>query len=249
MADYQDQVSPSEVEEGATKTEKSSVPSDEDTMAFFNHVFSKADEARRPREAVWKQAWELYNGQYDWSAKANWQSKINISLVRDAVDRAAATFRRALVRMKSFFGVEAESKVGYQQGLFTQTLLDYWFERSNFVGEFTNALKVGLITSTIIMKVWWEYCWEDDLTTEIGEQKVPKTSYGLETGYETKKVIKPKRTKKLVGKLGLRAVDPFKFWVVPGTNNRYVIEETESLIADIEDLAKQGIYEKSAVEE
>ncbi len=246
---YPEQLSQNEVTEGETKTIATPSLKDEDVMAFFNHAFSKADEARRPRETVWKQAWELYNGQYDWTAKANWQSKVNISLVRDAVDRAAATFRRALVRMRSFFGIEAESRVGYQQGLFTRNLLDYWLDRANFITEFTNALKVGLITSTMILKVYWEYCWVDDLSLEASEQKVPQAEYGITTGYETKTVMKAKRGKKLVGKLGLKAVDPFKFWIVPGSNGKYVIEETEALIADLEDLAKQGIYEKSAVEE
>lgn len=247
-SEYQEQLSPSEVEEGATKAVPTAHPSDEDVKAYFNHVFSKADEARRPRENVWTQAWSLYNGIYDWSSKADWQSKVNISLVRQAVDRAAATFRRALVRNRNFFGVESESKVGYQQGLFTRSLLDYWLDRSNFISNFTNALKVGLITSTIVMKVWWEYCWVDDLSLEASEEKVPTQAYGLTTGYEQKKVMKPKRGKKLVGKMGLKAVDPFKFWVVPGSSGRYVIEETEALVADLEDLAKQGIYEKSAVE-
>jgi len=246
---YNDQLAPSEVDEGATKEVPNSHPSDENIKAFFNHAFTKADEQRRPRENVWRQAWELYNGNYDWSAKADWQSKVNISLVRQAVDRAAATFRRALVRNRNFFGVESESKVGYQQGLFTRSLLDYWLDRSKFITTFTNGLKVGLITSTIIMKVWWEYCWVDDLSLEASEEKVAKESYGLVTGYEKKNVMKPKRGKKLVGKMGLKSVDPFKFWVVPGSNGKYVIEETEALLADLQELAKQGIYEKAAVDE
>jgi hypothetical protein len=245
---YPDQLAQSEVTEGETKSVKESTPSDDDVKAFFNHAFAKADEARRPRENVWKQAWELYNGNYDWSAKASWQSKVNISLVRQAVDRAAATFRRALVRMRSFFGIEAESRVGYQQGLFTRTLLDYWLDRAHFISEFTTGLKVGLITSTIILKVWWEYCWVEDMSLVASEEKVEKQEYGITTGYETKQTVKPKRGKKLVGKLGLRAVDPFKFWIVPGSDGRFVIEETEALVADLEELAKQGIYEKAAVE-
>jgi hypothetical protein len=246
--EYPDQLSANEVTEGETKTVSEQRPSDEDVKAFFNHAFSKADEARRPRENVWQQSWDLYNGVYDWSTKASWQSKVNISLVRQAVDRAAATFRRALVRMRNFFGIESESRVGYQQGLFTRSLLDYWLDRANFINEFTSALKVGLITSTIVLKVWWEYCWIDDLSLSVEDEKVAKKEYGITTGYTTRKTAKPKRGKKLVGKLGLKAVDPFKFWVVPGSDGRYVIEETEALVADLEELAKQGIYEKAAID-
>lgn len=248
QAEYPDQLSQKEVTEGAVKKLPSSVPTDDQVKSYFDDIFQRADEARKQRESVWKQAWELYNGQYDWSSKAQWQSKVNISLVRQAVDRAAATFRRALVRMRSFFGIEAESSVGYQQGLFTRSLLDYWFDRTNFISEFTNALKVGLITSTIILKVWWQYCWVDDLSVEEIEENVPQESYGIVVGTTKKKVSKPKRQKKLVGKLGLKAVDPFKFWVVPGSEGRYVIEETEALVADLADMAKQGVYEQSAID-
>lgn len=244
---YPDQLAQSEVTENETKLVPTPKPTDEQTKAYFNHVFSRANEARLPREAVWKKAWDLYNGTYDWSGKAAWQSKVNISLVRQAVDRASATFRRALVRVRNFFGVESESRVGYQQGLFTRSLLDYWLDRSNFISEFTTSLKVGLITSTIILKVWWEYCWVDDLSIEAQEESVEKSEFGITTGYEKRTVSKPKRGKKLVGKLGLKAVDPFKFWVVPGTQGRFVIEETEALVADLEELAKQGIYDKQAV--
>lgn len=246
--EYPEQLAQSEVSEGATKQVTTPHPTDEQVKAFFNHVFVKADEARRPRESVWRESWRLYNGQYDWTNKAHWQSKVNISLVRQAVDRASATFRRALVRMRNFFGVESESRVGYQQGLFTSTLLDYWLDRTNFIGEFTNALKVGLITSTIVMKVWWQWCWVNDLSLETVEEKVETQEYGIATGYKTTQKVKPKRGKKLVGKLGLKAVDPFKFWVVPGSNGKYVIEETEALVADLEEMAKQGIYDKAAVE-
>lgn len=245
---YEEQLDEEDVEEGKTKVVKDKAITEEDTLAFFNHVFAKANEARVPRESIWKQAWELYNGKYDWSAKAGWQSKVNISLVRQAVDRAAATFRKALVRNKNFFGVESESKAGYQQGLFTRSLLDYWLDRANFVTTFTNALKVGLITSSIILKVWWEYCWVDDLTLEASEEETPVERFGMTTGYEKKQVMKPKRGKKLVGKLGLKAVDPFKFWVVPGSNGKYVIEQTEALLSEIQDLAAQGIYEQDAVD-
>lgn len=243
------QVSQDEAPEGTKQKLSSTVPDEETVLEFFSGVFAAADEARKPRESIWKQAWLLYNGQYDFSGKAAWQSKVNISMVRQAVDRAAATFRRALVRMRNFFGVESESRVGYQQGLFTRSLLDYWLDRADFVREFTSALKVGLITSSIIMKVWWEYCWENDLSVEEIDERVPTTSYGLETGYETRVTKRPKRTQKLVGKLGIRAVDPFKFWVVPGSEGRFVIERTDALLADVQALADKGIYDKDAVKD
>ena len=240
---YQEQVMPGEIK--GSKPPSPAAISDETLKAFFTHVFDKADEARRPRKEVWTRAWDLYNGVYDWTNKASWQSKINISKVRGAVDRAAATFRRALVRMKAFYNIESESKLGYQRGLFTKNLLDYWLDRSEFISEFTTSLKVGLITSTIILKVWWDWVAEPDLEVEVRETQVPRTEFGIEVGTESKRTVMPVPKEKIVGKLGIRAVDPFRFWVVPGMVG--CIEETEATLGDLEEMAAKGIYSKEAV--
>ena len=131
--------------------------SDEAIKGFFEQIFASSDEARRPRQTVWEKAWDLYNGRVSWEGKAEWQTKISIAKVRPAVDRAAATFRRALVRMKNFYSIESESKLGMQKGMFTKSLMDMWMDHANFIGEFTTALKSGLITSTLIMKIFWQY--------------------------------------------------------------------------------------------
>jgi hypothetical protein len=222
---------------------------DDVTKKFFNVTFQLADEVRSPRETIWHKAWQLYNGQYDWSAKADWQSKTNIPKVRDAVDRASATFRRALVRIKRFFGIESETKLGIQKGLFTISLLDYWLDRVGFIHEFTTGLKAGLITSTIIFKVWWKYESEVDLQVEdeIKFNAVTDAN-GEVTDNVPSRVVKTTRGTKMVGKLGLKAVDPFKFWIVPNTNQQAVIEKTEASLADIVALAKAGIYEQAAVD-
>lgn len=224
-------------------------PGTEETKLFFNAVFRAADDARKPRQRVWEQAWQLYNGEVDWTGKADWQSKVPIAKVRPAVDRAAATFRRALVRMKNFYAIESESKIGTTKGLFTKALIDLWFDQAKFVEEFTTALKAGLITSTIVMKVFWH--WKDIPGLEVREEDVavPIYSYGIETGTETRKTKKPKRTTQTYGCLAIKAVDPFKFWVVPGTNGHAVIERTESTLADLVELANRGVYSKAAIEE
>lgn len=241
-----DQVTPKEAEQlGGPTTEKK--PSNEDTKLFFEAVFAVADEARRPRQSVWENAWKLYNGQTNWEGKAEWQSKIPIAKVRPAVDRAAATFRRALVRMKNFYAIQSESKLGLQKGLFTKALIDMWYDHSDFIQEFTTALKAGLITSTICMKVFWHWKEINSLDIEEAEIEVPTYSFGLETGTERRRTKKPKKTKQVYGCLGVKAVDPFKVWVVPGTNA--VIERTEATLADLQDLAAKGIYSKAAVEE
>src|SRR5262245_26682544 len=238
MLEINDQLTTSEAAKLEPVPEAKAI-SNEDLKLFFEAVYQTADEARRLRQAVWEKAWDLYNGRADWAGKAEWQSKIPIAKVRPAVDRAAATFRRALVRMKNFYAIESESKLGMQKGLFTKTLIDMWYDSSAFIEEFTTALKAGLITSSIVMKVFWH--WKEIPSLEVREEDVdvPTYSYGIETGVEKRKLKKPKHTTKTYGCLGVKAVDPFKFWVVPGTDGTAVIERTESTIADIADLTSR----------
>jgi len=229
-------------------TSKKDIP-DDDTKQFFNGIFNMAKDARQPREAVWRKAWDLYNGDYDWSAKADWQSKTNIPKVRDAVDRAAASFRRALVRIKRFYGIESETKLGVQKGLFTISLMDFWLDRANFTHEFTTGLKAGLITSSIIFKVWWNFEIQDSIDIEETQVEKPVRAEGVVVGTRTEQKSTIKRGQKVVGKLGLKAVDPFKFWIIPGSNGKSCIERTESSMADITALANKGVYSKAALKE
>ena len=241
------EVMPEEVED-LTPIPKDKKIDDTALICFFEEVWAVADEARAPRKRVWEQAWDLYNGRMDWTGKAEWQSRIPIAKVRGAVDRAAATFRRALVRMKNFYAIQSESQLGLQKGLFTKALMDMWLDQANFIEEFTTALKSGLITSSLIMKVFWHYKEIPDLSVETTEIDAPTFEYGMETETEKRSVKKPKIGKKIYGCLGLKAVDPFKFWIVPGAGGAY-IERTETTLADLYDLADRGIYKKSAIEE
>ena len=122
----------------------------------FRDFFDLADAHRKPREMVWDTAWDLYNGRHDWSEKEDWQAKVNIPKVRGVVDKAAGSFRRALIRMKRFYHIESETRLGVEQGFYTMNMLDYWLEQIGFVEEFTTGLKGGLITSTLVFKVWWD---------------------------------------------------------------------------------------------
>ena len=223
------------------------VATEQETKEFFREAKRLGEMARLPREAAWTAAWDLYNGIYDWSAKADWQSKSPIPKVRSVVDRAAGSFRRALIRIKRFYSVESESKLGTQKGYFTQMLLDYWLAKANFVEELTQALKAGLITSQIVLKIWWK--WEPEEAFDIGSviDEVPIKEFGLPVGTEAKERRVIKRSERMVGKLGIKAVDPFKFWIVPNTNGQAVIEKAEMTIADLEALAAKGIYDTEAV--
>lgn len=204
-----------------------------------------AEELRRPRKDIWDCAWDLYNGNYDWSLKEDWQSKSNIPKVRGIVDTATASFRRALVRMKRFYHIESETRLGIEKGFYTMNLLDYWLEQIGFVEEFTTGLKAGLITSTIVFKVWWDWVsdtqphWEDKLIKE------PILQLGIKVGESMTPTRILSRKPRTVGVLGFKAVDPYNMWV--GPRHSFKIERAVVDLSYIEALAKQGVYSEEAV--
>jgi hypothetical protein len=212
----------------------------------FQDFFRLADEHRKPRESVWDTAWDLYNGRYDWTGKEDWQSKVNIPKVRGVVDKAAGSFRRALIRMKRFYHIESETRLGIEQGFYTMNLLDYWLEQVNFVEEFTTGLKSGLITSTIVFKVWWDWYTNSEPHWETRLIKQPLMEFGIKVGETEIAEEYVTREPKTMGRLGVRAIDPYHFWIAE--QNAYRIEKVTVDFSYIEALAKKGVYDKEAAE-
>ena len=222
--------------------------SDSEIVKFFNAVFTISDEARSPRERIWDEAWDLYNGVYDWSAKQWWQSKANVPMVRPAVDRATGIFRRSLLRLRQFYNIEAESRVGKQKGHFTALLIDYWLSQSLAIPALVESLKAGVLTSTMILKIWWQTVRDRRPTVVERDEDEEIEEFGVVTGIRkvTRRAVEFEDG--TVGKLGFAATDPYNFWVVPGTNKRMVIERTYQTLAEVQKLVKNGVYEKDALD-
>lgn len=229
-------------------------PLDEESLVkMFNGLFALADQHRKPREAIWDLCWNLYNNEYDWSDKAWWQHRTPIPKVRTAVDRAVAMFRKTLLKVQPFYGIQAESKLGRQKGRYTMLLTDYWLDQSRALEELVTAFKVGLITSNAITKIWWERVKDTKPGIKSYVEEVPTYEYGVATGYRPETKYETFLEENVKGKLGIKCMNPRNLWIVPGTNNRCIIERDECLLSDIYSLTKRpgnpdGIYEEDAYE-
>lgn len=205
-----------------------------------------AQELRRPRKDIWDTAWNLYNGDYDFSMKEDWQSKSNIPKIRGIVDTATASFRRALVRMKRFYHIESETRLGIEKGFYTMNLLDYWLDQTNFIEEFTTGLKAGLITSSLIYKIWWNWVTDSQPHWEEKLERTPVLQLGIKVGENlvpTQIISRKTRTR---GVLGFKAIDPYRFWV--GPRNSFRIERATVDFSYIEALGKKGVYDMESVD-
>src|SRR3990167_8029953 len=240
-------VDPQEAKDIELRSPKIITIDDSEVVSQFTDFFRIGDDIRKPRKLIWDQAWTLYNGQYDWIGKENWQAKINIPKVREVVDTATASFRRALIRMKRFYHIESETRLGIEKGMFTMNLIYYWLDQINFIEEFTTGLKSGLITSTIIYKVWWNWVTDHQPRFEDKLVKEPILELGLKIGERvvpTQELITSARTR---GILGLKAVDPFNMWVGP-KSNPYRIEKATVGLPYLVEMQEKGFYSKDAVD-
>src|SRR3989339_483942 len=223
--------------------------SPEEAVQLFQEAFRVADEIRPPRERIWKPCYNLYNGQYDWSGKADWQSKINIPRVREAVDKAAATFKRSLLRMKRFYSIESETRLGIQMGQYTKSLIDYWLEHGDvgFIEELVASFKSGLITGVAAMKIWWK--WQTIKGPHVADKtvKVPVTDpLTGEQSFITQEYKDLSTANRVKGMLGIKAIDPFNLW--RGPRDSYTIERSYVDLAYLKEMVGKGVYDAEAVD-
>jgi hypothetical protein len=221
--------------------------SDGDTGQYFQEAFRIADNIRQPRKEVWDTAWNLYNGVYSWDGKAEWQSKNNIPKIRGVVDKATSTFRRALVRMKKFYSIESETQLGIEQGLFTTSLMDYWFDQIGFIVPFTEGLKNGLLTGVIAFKIWWDWVEDYEPRWETKMVSEPIIEMGIEVGTQMVPQQTLLREPRVRGRLGLKAINSYDLWI--GPRNSYKIERAKVDLAYLYKMADAGFYSKEAVDQ
>ena len=217
----------------------------------FKEVFEDLDEKRSPREKVFDEAFAMYNNQFDWTGKSDWQSKIGLPHIREIVDRAAASFRKALMRMEQFYQIESETREGIEKGNITKEMINYYLGQNDtdFDNQFADALNTGLITGCMIFKVWWKWstCHDPRMVEKMRKEKVldPMTGAQLGTTEIPYQAVDTSPYNK--GSLGIQAIDPYNFWHDKARG--ICIERSVVDLSYVWHLYEQGIYkDKAAIE-
>ena len=219
---------------------------------FFDSMVQSAEQHRQPRDEIWRECWNIYNNEFDWSQKAWWQHKSPLPKVRVSVDKAVALFRKTLLKTNPFYGIKAESKIGRTKGRYTMLLNDYHFSQSRVYEELITGFKVGLITSTSATKIWWMQVRDFKPQVYTDMENVPTYEFGVQTGERSETSKRVELESYYRGALGFAAVNPFDLWVVPNTRNRCMIERTTMTLSELKSLMKckdnpNGVYEEDAV--
>jgi hypothetical protein len=233
-------------------------PSDDDLSVIdcVDQFFVEAERAQRIRRKQSQVNWDAYMGLQDWSGKVKGQSREFIPKTPIAVDQLCFFVKKALTGFGDWFQVSLSKNTNPATAplsgeqirdllmLYLQTLPDGENETTTFDVRASDGLKVGLLQSLMIFKVY-------------GSTKSERR-YGLEEGkpYETPIAQLPGTTPmRLTIKtrerwyLNIDLIRPEDYYPDPSGNGLYEIHKSEKDLHQIVELADQGIYDKKTVDE
>lgn len=211
-----------------------------------------ADDARDTR--MWKnhQNRDLYLGRQDWSHKQPGQSTEFLPKVGTSVEQMAALVKRGLVQFGNWFSVDVDNNVrGAIAGTNIQTIMEVFLRNmwkqnnktQDFVSVISDAVKVGMLESLIILKVHGGMMktrkfivkkgsveLDEDGTAQRGEDEME-----IEEGEEWR--------------LRIDIIRPEDYYPDPTGNGMYEIHRVERDLHEVIEMAEQGIYDMEAVQE
>ncbi len=200
----------------------------EDWVQDLLELKSDADNARRTYYLRWNEAWKIYNNEYDFSTKANWQSRNFVPRVSLTVEMAAALVRRAMLDAKQWFKLEGLTATAKRYAPYLEKMLAYYLELDKFIDKFTPALKGALVGSILVAK--------------------PHLSpfESVEEEYDEEGNLVRREFKQGKG-ITVSFPDPFNIWLDPTGRGMFVIEDEELDFASAMDLADMGVLDGSVL--
>ena len=208
------------------------MPETLDYVKYVTDSHKEADEARKPLEHQWRDAWEVFHNRFDFSKKAGWQTQVPISKFAQAVETEAAILKRSLLEARNFYTVEGDGDVGKERAPLLKRLMDLFLQKANFVVTFTDGLKLGAIVDLIPFRVRWATQDVEDVVVSKPEES---PMYGVGDVEASPEVQTQQEAC-----LQVDLLDPFKVWIDPTGRNRYVIEETIVDLDELERLAEES---------
>lgn len=207
--------------------------------------------ARQPQYELWSDCWALYRGVTDFSDKDEWMSKISLPKPWAVVKQATSTIKRLLTANNRPWALEPYNP----DDLVAQTrcekmtrLNKVFLDKADFLPAFAEGLECGFIMGVGIWKLWWGLT--PRMSTKV--ETVPMPMQGASEGAPgypgmQKQVI---QEESLEGRLFIKAVDPYKFFWLPGSKlNQWVgtIEDIEIPKWKLTELAEAGVFDAALV--
>jgi len=192
---------------------------EEQLVEFFKETFHEADNARKPIQSKWDDAWNVYNNYYDFSDKAKWQSQNYLPKFKMAVRNAAGILKKSLVQARNFFYIEGENDESKLLEKDIEDAIERVLSQSEFVPSFNEATIGGLLENLLCFKIF----------------PVPLS--------DTDRPIHPDQ----IYKFKIVPTSMFNVWLDPTGRDRYKINRVTLDLADYRALVKKGVYLESSL--
>ena len=127
---------------------------EEDLVKYVNEAWMEAeDHIRGTIKKNWDVSWALYNNEFDFSDKANWQSKNVFPKFKSTIRVANSILKDALFS-RDFFSVEGLNDEAATVQNDIKTTLDRVLKQSDFEERFEDGLLAGLLEHLMVNKIF-----------------------------------------------------------------------------------------------
>lgn len=218
-----------------TSPNSTSSTDDQNLLKIVNEYRRESEEARRNRIVLNKRNWEMYYGRQDWSHKQEGQSTEVLPKVGGAVEQFSAFTKRALTQFGDWFSVDTPkaspltpSQARALMKLYLDNVMVSPNQHQQFSTIITNSVKAGLLESLLIIKVHGMKVRENVFKDNNG--KLEKS---------TREVWRPR----------VDIVPSEDYYPDPTGRRLYDIHRVERDLVDVQEMARQGIYDQSVVDQ
>lgn len=210
----------------------------------------EAEEARKSRIEKNKQNMDAYLGIQNLEDKAEGQSQEFIPKVAMAVEQTTSFIKKAMVDFGEWFSVTLSKDSPIKEHKVTNYISSLLEHQMDFSSKMADGIKVGLLKSLIILKVYPRKKTKKKFVVQIDMQ--PQTTMdGLEEIAEMVPVEELIEESFDYDEVQVDIVDPRGYYPDPTGNGLYEIHETTSDLFKIKELAEgeDSIYDKSVVDQ
>lgn len=184
--------------------------------------------ASEPIRRMWDRAWGLYNNSYDFTMKAQWQSKNFIPRINMTVRSATFIVKRALLGPAKPYTIEGVGDFGKLVAYYIDKLVMHHMEDSKYVTGLTDSLHAGMLSSLMVLKVYPIYVAEDSV---YWTDPTPKPVMSVNGPIEVKQY------KRL--KIRIDPVDPYNIHLDPTGQNKFLIHDITMDLYDLKAIAEE----------
>lgn len=224
-----------------------SVPSDDWVLTVTQRYLSQASAVWAERDRLNRQNTEMFLGRQDWSHKIAGQSAEFLPVLTGAVEQITAFVKRALVELDDWFSVEATPN-GILSGDQIRSLLLGQLNTLrdagplNFITLMSDAVKLGVLQSLVILKVYGKWCQRQSVVVEKRMERVESAAGGLLIPQWS-----AKRDVATEWHLAIDLVQPRDYFPDPTGRGMYEIQRIVKDLHELKQYGREAGYEQDVI--